>query len=755
MWSACTGTIGPGHGLDPGNDGGTDAVAPLFISEIMYHPVLVEDFDDWHEFIELHNPNDSAQSLDGWSLTGGIRYQFPASASIPANGYLVVARSRAHLNAVAAYDLDQVTVLGDYDGNLDNGGDTVALLAPGGAVIDTATYDDAQPWPVAADALGAGESWLDPALLPLEQHRHMGHSLERVSFAESGTSAANWVASPLNGATPGRPNSGARATPLAVVEALYPVPDSDSGDARIRSEDSVHIHARFGRTGELVPAVLEYYVDDVARTDEAIESVALVDDGSGADQIAGDRIYTAALPPQPGLSIVRYRIHAADGSGPISPRPGEPFAWHAYFVEPDPVEPAEDNPIQTRAYHLFIAPADWTSMWTNIQNGRVNGCEVREEWNAKVPAVFVYEGKVYDVRVRHQGSRYNRTNGDELAAWPYPGPDQPAPVRALSWRIAFPRYARFEGRKVITLKKLKQSCPGLNFAVGFRLFAEAGLPTPEVRYAQLFINGGYYHYTLEIERPGEGMLQRYHESRGADSPAEAIGHLFKATGCNCDEGPYSWGDGRLIGDHCGWSAAERYAYTYDRKTNEWAGHDQLIALIEGLHAARAQGLDRLRAYLGERFDVDLTLSHLAMINWAAPFDDQFHNYYLYQRREDGKWTLAPWDMDLNYGGRIDADASLYIGQEGDPGNHDGRWNYFKDAFLRAYRPEYDQRIKTLNQTILHPDKVKRLVDEVYATADPALAAAAPAGLSCSFESAADTFKRFADARHSVVQTRLP
>lgn len=749
----CTGTIGAGgdtgdttDAAPPGNpDAGPPAPTPLRISEIMYNPVLEEDFEDWHEFVEIHNPHDQPVPLDGWSLAGGITYRFPAGAEIPAGGYTVVAKSRDRLLEIAAYALDPAAVHGDYQGSLDNGGDTVALLAPGGALVEAVTYDDAQPWPVAADALGAGESWLDPSLLPLEQHRYSGHSLERVSFAVAASSVANWTASPLDGATPGRPGSNARPMPLAAVESLYVAPVS-SEESLIRAADQVRIHVRFTSLGELpaAPLVVEHFVDDVARTDEVVQTVALVDDGGGA--------YSAVLPPQPEQSIVRYRVRAGDGEAGrlLSPRPDDPFAWHAYFVSPK----LDSN---TRVYQLFIAPDAWTSMWTNIQGGRVASCQPREEWNRKVPAVFVYEGKVYDVQVRHQGSRYNRTLGNDLAAWPYPGPSEPSPVRALSWRIAFPRYARFEGKQVIILGKLKQSCPGLNAGVGFRLFQQTGLPMPAIRYARLHINGGYYHYAQEIERPGDDMLRRYHEeeAQASGAPERPIGHLFKATGCNCDEGPYGFADGRLLDDHCGWSAADRYAFTYDRKNYEWAGHDPLIALIEGLHVARAQGTEAVRTYLADNFDIDRVLGYLAVMNWSVPFDDMFHNHYLYQRLDDGKWMLLPWDLDVNFGGfkgdtGRGAGASIYIGEEGDPDNRNGWWNYFKDSFLKAYRPEFEARLKALSQTILHPDNVGSLVDEMLATVDPTEAAAAPAGLACSLEGTADRIKKFAQDRHAVV-----
>ena len=69
-----------------------------------------------------------------------------------------------------------------------------------------------------------------------------------------------------------------------------------------------------------------------------------------------------------------------------------------------------------------------------------------------------------------------------------------------------------------------------------------------------------------------------------------VPHLFKSSGCYCDEGPYGWGDERPLVESCGWSAAERYAATYKRKTWDWAGHEDLQALLEGLDAARAAAM---------------------------------------------------------------------------------------------------------------------------------------------------------------------
>jgi hypothetical protein len=764
--ASCTGSIGgtvppPDTQPDAGPVTAPDAAparAALLLSEIMYHPVLEEDFVDWHEFVEIHNPEARDVPLSGWALAGEITYDFPPGSVLPAGGYVVVARSREALLGVASYQLDPGHVYGDYAGALDDGGGTVVLLAPGGDIADAVTYDDDAPWPEAADALGASEDWLPPELLPLEQHRHLGYSLERVSFEVDAADVANWDVSPLDQPSPGRANAGARAVPRVAAMSASVGP-RDGASLLIHADDEARVQVRMSPLGEVVAAELDYYTDDLGRTDETITTVSLRDDGVEGDDIAGDRLFSAILPALPENTIVRYRVRVTgDGeTRQVSPRPSSPYAWNAYFVSPV-IE------AQSPVYQIFISPENWTRMWTNIESGRVpDGCTLNPLWDAKVPAVFVFEGKVYDVFARHQGSRYQRTNGVEISNWPGVAPAEPDPLRALSWHLNFPRYARFQGRRVVTLNKLVQTCPGLTAGAGMRLFGDAEVPAARTRYVRLHVNGYYYRYMLDLEHFTEDKLEEYHEEQSLlhpGLPEYEVGHLFKATGYHAFEGPYGPADGRLFTDGgCGFSATDRYVYSYERKTHDWLGHDNLIAMIEGMHQARAQGTEALRAYLAESFDVDKMLSYLAVMNWAVPFDDQFHNYYIYQRLEDGKWMLLPWDLDLNFGDwkgerNLGPASSIYVGEENDPDNRSGFWNYFKDSFLEAYRGEFEQRMRELNQTVLHPDHVNQVVDEVAGSASPAEAGLSLSGVSCDFSGASSRFKDFARARHDHVTSLL-
>jgi hypothetical protein len=103
---------------------------------------------------------------------------------------------------VPAYHLDPAVVLGDYKGQLDNDGERLLLVdAKGSSVDDVATRRT--PWPVGADALGAGGRLPAGDSAALDRHRFMGRSLERLSLDLPGASAANWTPRRWTGPRPG------------------------------------------------------------------------------------------------------------------------------------------------------------------------------------------------------------------------------------------------------------------------------------------------------------------------------------------------------------------------------------------------------------------------------------------------------------------------------------------------------------------------------------------------------------------------
>jgi len=135
-------------------------VGGVVVNEIMYNPVVPDA-----EFIEIHNQSPTtAFDLSGWRLNG-VDFTFPSGTIIDPGAYLVVTKDRSAF--IAAYGINP-PVVGEFAGQLDNGGETLSLIRPGATpsqdqVIDAVTYDDDPPWPATADGTGSSLQLIDPA----------------------------------------------------------------------------------------------------------------------------------------------------------------------------------------------------------------------------------------------------------------------------------------------------------------------------------------------------------------------------------------------------------------------------------------------------------------------------------------------------------------------------------------------------------------------------------------------------------------
>jgi len=110
----------------PGQPNAPLRIPEVVINEIMYHPIS-NNTDD--EFVELYNLGTSAVDLGGWRISGGIDFMFATNATIPAGGYLVVARNTTNL--LSRYSqLNPANTVGNFSGSLGNGGDRITLSRP-------------------------------------------------------------------------------------------------------------------------------------------------------------------------------------------------------------------------------------------------------------------------------------------------------------------------------------------------------------------------------------------------------------------------------------------------------------------------------------------------------------------------------------------------------------------------------------------------------------------------------------------------
>jgi hypothetical protein len=159
----------------PGGANSAVLIHDIVINEIMYKPI---SGDNDHEYVELYNQGTNAVDLGGWQFISGIRYTFPANTVLAPGGYLVVAENRNQLLTKYAGALNAAITLGNYDGNLANRGERLALAMPDIAsttnsmgqvsnyvvyvVVDEVTYGNGGNWGSWANEGGSSLELIDP-----------------------------------------------------------------------------------------------------------------------------------------------------------------------------------------------------------------------------------------------------------------------------------------------------------------------------------------------------------------------------------------------------------------------------------------------------------------------------------------------------------------------------------------------------------------------------------------------------------------
>lgn len=134
----------------------------LKVTEIMYNPPDFQGIDGQQfEFIELKNTGSVALNLSGAQFVSGIGYTFPSGAVLSPGQIIVLCNNPADF----ALKYPAVTPYGTYTGQLNNSGDTITLNYSTGVTIFSLTYNDAAPWPVAADGLGFSLVPYNPATM--------------------------------------------------------------------------------------------------------------------------------------------------------------------------------------------------------------------------------------------------------------------------------------------------------------------------------------------------------------------------------------------------------------------------------------------------------------------------------------------------------------------------------------------------------------------------------------------------------------
>jgi hypothetical protein len=347
------------------------APGQVLINEIMYHPLPAVPEDPAKEWLELYNAGTNAVDLTGWRFSKGVGFTF-TNTVLPAGGYLVVAANRA---AFATNYPGVTNVVGDWTGKLRDSADTVELADALGQTVNRVSYANEGDWALRrqGDPYAGkptwwnGWQWTTPA-------DGAGRTLELLNPAQPNSYGQNWVASLIDGGTPGRANSVAtnHVAPFILEVQHYP--------AIPKSSNTVTVTARVvqepGAGGTLS---LFYRIDGAA----SFSSAPMLDDGLHGDGVASDGIYGAVLPAQPDKSIVEFYLQANDAAGRARtwPAPTDDLGTQGAnaLYQVDDLGYAGPQPI----YRLIIKSSEW-STWLSLMDTVSGGQFSDAQMNATV-----------------------------------------------------------------------------------------------------------------------------------------------------------------------------------------------------------------------------------------------------------------------------------------------------------------------------------------------------------------------------------
>jgi hypothetical protein len=154
----------------------------IIITEINYHSNTNFDSKDW---VEFYNPNPTEVDLTNWIFkdeNDSHIYNFEKDAIVSPGDYFVLCEDTSSFKKLYP---NVKNYIGNFNFGLNNSGEKIRLFDNYGNIVDSLSYDDDLPWPVAAD----GE----------------GYTLQLINYDLENYNYENWESTLLHG-SPGEQN---------------------------------------------------------------------------------------------------------------------------------------------------------------------------------------------------------------------------------------------------------------------------------------------------------------------------------------------------------------------------------------------------------------------------------------------------------------------------------------------------------------------------------------------------------------------
>lgn len=605
----------------------TSLHAEVVINEIFYHSP--NDLDDL-EFVELANTANDDFDVSGWSLKGEITFSFADGASIPANGYVVVAKDGKLLREF--YDIEPV---GEYKKRLSNSGGKISLQDGDGNEIDVVSYKDSAPWPIAADGYSA--------------------SLERISL-QATSEAANWAPSKLSddydtkpSGTPGSKNSVAK-------ESLGPVVSNVEFDSKRCSPGTqLEVAVKFADADSVGDAFINY--QHVAAGNVGAESPVPLK-RSGSD-------FVASVPTgEESNRLLRFHVTATSRDGEVTRYP------HANEVRPTFTayvneEVKKDKLAVTDFFFAGTSEAEVGDAYRQSQSESISRDRFRGGFRGGPPRGFDRGGdrRGFDrggFDRRGFGGRRGRFGGfpstplkpQGVGAFIYTDPETGESEvydhvnivqRKSGWKVRFHKDRLFHGMSTVNFLYEPDQATMVNESLAYQLYGLAGNKTYKSGFVRVAINGEAVGHHVFFEQPNGNFFRR--------NDINSKGDLYKLIWMgNAEMSPRVPESKR--------TNRPDITGRYEKKSNPHSGHQDLVAVVEELE--KTDDDNAMWLLIEKNFESDQLINYFAVNSLISHWDGFFNNFFAYHdRKGTGKWSMYPWDQDSTWSQRGGRPEELY------------------------------------------------------------------------------------------------
>lgn len=277
----------------------------------------------------------------------------------------------------------------------------------------------------------------------------------------------------------------------------------------------------------------------------------------------------------------------------------------------------------------------------------------------------------------------------------------------------FNKGQKYHGVDKVALNNSVQDGTYLCEAVGAAVFHDAGIPTPRVTHAHVWLNDRDMGlYVVKEGFDGSFLKHFFHDNTGTLYEGPFLGDV----------------DGQL-------PVKSNFDPKLDAKALAAAKAKAAARIKELCDAAREPDPVKRRARLDKVLDVDRFLTFLALEGMVAHWDGygfNHNNYRVYDDPKSGKLVFMPHGMDQLFG---NPDHGLIPGGA-----------IVARAVVEAPddRARYMERVAQLRETVFTPENLSKHVDEADARLAASLAQTDPNAARDHKNQAADLRRRIAD-----------